>query len=815
MSNPLNVLPFNARTDATGAKGIALPELVRTAKLNVEKQLEPLLSGLFSKIDDALFELADKADNNTLQTLYFDAMREIRLRKGTMLDKFAARYHKEFMDTVQSGRAPSVEPASLELALINDDELEESIAVRNMIDKAGELHADPLYCLTQRLGAAIPTAALDDSNNPFGPAVLCEAFRVAVGAVEMDLKVKLLIYKLFDKHVIQNLAPVYEAANYVLARGGLLPHLKGRPQPSGIVQVPGRQARRGVSAPVDAETRAEHAAAGLRELSGSLPEELLAQQVETFELLQQLLAAQRGVTGGAVGAVPQASVMAVPLSADEMLATLSSMQQNFSGEALVLGEAPLNLRSQLMLHFGQQGEAAERELSQTHADVIDVVGMMFDFILDDPELPEAIKGLIARLQIPMLKVALLDREFFGKKSHPARQLLNELARAGIGLEEIAEVTVTPVYGKIEYIVGRILQEFEDDLSIFGELLEDLYQFQAQERELLERMQLCLEQSRVTAAEVIEPLLKVSVMPGVVRSLLGGAWKDHLAELYLRVGTKSEEWEKSAALAATLVGSIQPKTAAEERTALVRMIPTLLAELRGSAVVAGMEAEERELLFRELEACHLDCLRPKEAAKQTAPQARVVPMPAPAPAPARAAAGRILSAAELDAMLHDLPLPDTAAQAGSLPVSDSGDESAPGSLAADLDAVFDEEIVLAADNEGSDEDMRWGMEYTGYAAMVRELEVGAWLGFLDEEGSVRRGKLAWKSDLMGEYVFVDRFFKVVRDTNLRQLVTDLANGQALMVEEVPLMDRALDSVMGALKKYRDKVSSQAAQPDNAL
>jgi hypothetical protein len=62
--------------------------------------------------------------------------------------------------------------------------------------------------------------------------------------------------------------------------------------------------------------------------------------------------------------------------------------------------------------------------------------------------------------------------------------------------------------------------------------------------------------------------------------------------------------------------------------------------------------------------------------------------------------------------------------------------------------------------------------------------------------------------MGEYVFVDRFFKVVRDTNLRQLVTDLAAGQALLVEEVPLMDRALDSVMGALKRYREKVAGQA-------
>ncbi len=804
MSNPLNVLPFNASAETTAVRGFALPELVRTAKHSAEKQLEPLLTGLFNKIDDALFELADKADSNTLQSLYFEAMREIRLRKEVMLSKLAARYHKEFMVTLQSGKAPSVEPATLELALINDDELEESIAIRNMIEKAAELHADALYCLAQRLDTLIPATDVTEASNPFGPAVLCEAFRCAVHTLELELKIKLIILKLFDKHVIQHLAPMYEAANTVLARGGALPHLKGRPQPSSIIRTPGRHAAASaavIRGAVDGSTVSESTPAGV---ATSMPAELLSQQVETFELLQQLLAAQRNA---GFAAIPQSTVAVAPFTADEMLVTLSSMQRHFSGPGVTAGEAA-SLRHQLMSHIGQGNESHEREISQTHADVIDVVSMMFDFILDDGDLPDAVKGLIARLQIPMLKVALLDREFFGKKNHPARLLLNELAHAGLDLHGASGLIESPIYGKIEHIVGRILQEFEDNLSIFHELLQELYAFQELERQQLEQIQDCLEQSRLTAAAAIEPLLRSATMPDVLHGLLGGPWKEHLAALYVGYGGKSDEWEECAALASNLVWSIQPKSSADERTALVKRIPALLSELKASTIIAGMATEEAENLFCELESLHLECMRSKEGVRHGMPQgtrtAQVVTMASAVP-PREVGDGRIFTAQELDAMLHDLPVPAQSA----------GAEHAGVGSQYEGEHVFDEEIVLAGEDETSDEDLRWGIEYAGYAGMVRELEVGAWLGFLQEDGGVRRGKLAWKSDLMGEYVFVDRLFKVVRDTTLRQLVTDLAAGQALLVEEVPLMDRALDSVMGALKKYRDKVAGQTAQPDNAL
>jgi hypothetical protein len=479
-----------------------------------------------------------------------------------------------------------------------------------------------------------------------------------------------------------------------------------------------------------------------------------------------------------------------------------------------------------------------REFSQNQADIIDVVGMMFDFILDDPELPVAVKGVLARLQIPMLKVALLDRNFFGKKSHPARLLLNELARAGMGLDEVADVTTSPVFGKIELIVGRILQEFDDDLLLFAELRQELQEFYTQEQAQLEQVRITLEQSHATASEAMAPLLAVDILPDAVRELLEGAWSEHLVELYRASGSKCEAWQRAAALATTLVDSLQPKQGAVERKALARLLPSLLVDLRRFSVVANLPAEESQRFFKALEECHLEGLRSREVEKPATPTASLKPVAeqrAGKPVlleaeQVRQTAGRVMSAKELGTLLDDLPLPaptSTRQQPVMAPAEEvasavlmqaesedsaAADQTAAATTSADK-GPFTEEIVMSSEMPaGQEEDRQWAEQYATYASMARELEVGSWLNFTDENGRVRRGKLAWKSVVMGEYVFVDRFFKVVRDINLQQLVTALANGQVSLADEKPLMDRALDSVMSALKKYQDKVGGQAASQD---
>ncbi|WP_122604087.1 DUF1631 family protein, partial [Pseudomonas viridiflava] len=122
-------------------------------------------------------------------------------------------------------------------------------------------------------------------------------------------------------------------------------------------------------------------------------------------------------------------------------------------------------------------------------DVINLVAMLFEFILDDRNLPPSLRALIGRLQIPMLKVAVLDKSFFSRGSHPARRLLNEIATAALGWGGRDDYQRDSLYLRVEQIVQRLLNDFVDDTAIFSELLADFLAFTSDERrrsELLEQ-----------------------------------------------------------------------------------------------------------------------------------------------------------------------------------------------------------------------------------------------------------------------------------------------------------------------------------------
>jgi len=195
------------------------------------------MGGLFENLDDALYEMANKSDSNTLQNIYFDSMRELRKRRAGIDQDFnreVLRIYDRFWETGEV----NVVTASLdelsknaEMALLEDDELEDSLAITNMISKADNRYTRELYAMGQRFAHIIGSGQVDEhfaQQTPLSPVVLCAAFQTSFVDVPVELPVKLVVYKLFDRHVMHFIGGLYDEINILLGKAGVIPKLTPR-----------------------------------------------------------------------------------------------------------------------------------------------------------------------------------------------------------------------------------------------------------------------------------------------------------------------------------------------------------------------------------------------------------------------------------------------------------------------------------------------------------------------------------------------------------------------------------------------------------
>ncbi|KAF1068658.1 MAG: hypothetical protein GAK45_01298 [Pseudomonas citronellolis] len=475
MQKDANVVPLNkaAQGESPAATAGRLPAALVNIRDKVAGQLKRAMQALFDNADDTLFEMADRATSNTEQSAFFEAMRDLRLKRKSIERGFLQKVFENFSNLNQYdiGRAPQLDAVSYEnLQLVQIDELEESLAVDVMVAKVLRSDATALTHLTTRLNTLV-SKKVEDKSNPLGPRPLCEAFLEACQGLGVEIQVKLIILKLFEKYVLADAEQIYAEANQALIAQGVLPELK-----TAAPRRPQRQAQA-------ARSGSENAGSGdAREVSGERYVVDVESQ-EVFGALQELLyQARPGLSG-------QRSVPddAVPITSGDLMRLLSHLQAHLPAQSIEEVDVRHHLEHLLTRVSHKSGRS--RVMGQVDEDVINLVSMLFEFILDDRTLPDSLKALIGRMQIPMLKVAVLDKTFFSRGSHPARRLLNEIASAALGWAEQSDLQRDSLYQKIEQVVMRLLNDFVDDPAVFAELLEDFIAFTGDERrrsELLEQ-----------------------------------------------------------------------------------------------------------------------------------------------------------------------------------------------------------------------------------------------------------------------------------------------------------------------------------------
>ena len=172
-----------------------------------------------------------------------------------------------------------------------------------MVSRANAKYAEPLWKLNRRLAVLRGGKKLGDESNPCGPRQLCAAMHRAVQLLDVDTTVKIIIYKLFDKHVLTRIGGVYDKLNDELARAGILANLTYEiVRETAAVAAGGGRSETAAAAGADGpgESAAEAGAADEEQRAPGIMERvdarLEARQAQLLEMIRQVQ--QRQPAGG-------------------------------------------------------------------------------------------------------------------------------------------------------------------------------------------------------------------------------------------------------------------------------------------------------------------------------------------------------------------------------------------------------------------------------------------------------------------------------------------------------------------------------------
>ena len=727
------------------------------------------LAELFENAGAALLDFAERAQSNAVQGRFFEAMNQLQRHRSDVASTFRQRIQAgftRFSDTMTAegeDQSDHGDAQSAELSLLSPEEIEESVAAENLTRKANTAYGFELHALSERLAAITGLQRLKASLIPGGPHHLVDAYRASLAQLDVEIKAKIVLYALFDRFVIKQAGPFYEGLNDDLEKAGVLPDLKPVHVQSARHLDPGGTAASHQRAP-DSNTTKQ------TDVDTSLGAELFNSIVELISATRRARPSARSGNGARsdVGKVSGVSPQIQAAAKETLVAALDTIQTDTALKAAATGIGGSSGIPNIEVDDGlvdrvkhvlrkERAQILQQvdgdNLAPMDGSIIDLIGMLFEYMLNDPVLPNSAKALLSHLHTPYLKLALIDQRLLVDSNHPARQLLDKMVEAG-SLWVDGRNPTRGIFPAIKTVVDRIVREFKKDVSLFVELLRWFEQAMAEQQRRASTMErrtreaaqgkerLLLAKQRATRQ--IRILMHQHALPQTVSDFLSKTWLDDLVFVLLRdqKGENGEEWKREVETAEQLVRLFEPGIADTERAARMATVPEIRDEI------------------------NLRLQRMGNYNHRT-----------------------------VDALLALLDDPQSWPPADAAAIDDTG-ESLTHRQAEAADIV--EPIGSPTDTE---------------RAMIERLEKtrpGTWFEFTPSDGDrAKRVKLSWISPLTSSCTFVDKSGIQAETRTLHALAQQILSGQARIApRRPPFIDRALVSIRRMLK--RDKVGKPGTE-----
>ena len=717
-----------------------LPEAIRQVKDNTLNILLHQLGDMFASCDDLFFDLSGRAQSNHEQNLYFESMREVRLKKGGLTAGFKrevdAQYH-ELLSNIHLHRQAEPELTASTLSLIENDQLEQKVAISSMATKAKARCQEELYHLNCRFDYLVSHKTVNDKNNPLDPELICQAFSKASAILDLNIKARIILLKQFDRYVIAKLPRLYEQANQLLINAGVLPKIK-----STINKQADSSASNHDSGEEDYSSEEGMQGTGLTELRN---------------LLHGLRSIGINIPS-IVSLVPGYRHDAPKLPRSELVHLLSQLQRQQAIEDANLQDISnaLDIRESIkQILLSKQEEGKPGSIEQPDEDIINLVAMFFDFVLDDKNIPIPIQALIGRLQLPVLKIALRNKAFFNNKNHPARCLINEIASASVGWNEATKHKQDHLFEKIASIVQIIHDDYVDNENIFQEQLVDLKEYLSQDNRKASLVEKRASEAAVGhaktqhAREIIQQLLDDRIdsktLPTQIIEFLNNQWKQVLFLIHLREGDQSVKWLESVQVVDDLIWSMQPHDDEKSSDRLKHLLPSLYKRIDQSLSLVSTSANDNNAAIEELKKLHTLII---------------------------------------DKRLDEISLSQSSKKT---PLDDATSNS--GKPWNKMTAVEKQKAKYQK------------LEYD-FIKTAEKMPIGTWIEFSDGTAAPIRCKLTAKVEVSDSYIFVNRFGSKVMEKSRKQFAYELQKQQAKVLEKGPIFDRAIHRISSNLMGLKE-------------
>ena len=367
----------------------------------------------------------------------------------------------------------------------------------------------------------------------------------------------------------------------------------------------------------------------------------------------------------------------------------------------------------------QTAELKNKAETKGEKATIEIVALMFQAILQEERIPPGIRVWFARLQMPVLRLALAEADFFGTANHPARQLIDRMGSCVMGFDasgiqgSALEKEIKRVVQVIEQYPETGKRVYELVYAEFQKFLQKFLAGNGATQKVVSVAQQVEQKETLTIQYTIEMRNTLKEVPvrDEIRTFLFKVWAEVLAVAAIRKGAQHAETLDLKKTATDLVWAASAKPNRIDRARVIQDLPKLLQRLRSGMTLLGMAPSQQDIHVKTVSDTLADAFLSKTQA---------IP-----PEQIEAMAKRL-------AHLEDF-------------VSEDG----MGDLPLDAESL---ELMLGIDPATIDVVANGGSKPTNaMLAWAQELELGAWFT-LDHNGRVAKVQFVWRSDRKQLHLF---------------------------------------------------------------